>query len=181
MKAFSFAPSLARDACFRPFFVVCLLAVLSCVFPLRAGEPVAKPSSGTPLDATPAEIVKFYGPILRANARVRNHQILDGTVLDGNLYGKNGIVIRVVFYKGRSVLLEYTRATGALTAEDVRLLLAANASNFSWETGKDSTDTTKFYRRSDDKAIAHWTTENDGSLLVSAEDAIGTFAGGAIQ
>ena len=147
---------------------------------LRADDKAA-PASATPLNATPAEVAKFYGPVLKHNARVRNHQILEGTVLDGDLYGKNGIVIRAVFFKGRCVLLEYTRSTGPLTLADVNQFLAANAASSSWQQGKDSTDAAKFYRRLDDKAIAHWSTENDGSLLVSVEDGNSSLGGGGLM
>ena len=180
MRTRSFSHNVARGTPSR-LLVVCLLAAFALLAgPLRA-EEAARPSSGTPLDATPSEIVKFYGPVLRANARVRNHQILDGSVFDGNLYGKNGLVIRVVYHKDRSVLLEYVRAVGPLSTADVNLLLASNAGSFAWETGKGSTETSKFYRRSDGRAIAHWTAANDGSLLVSAEDSVGSLGDGVIQ
>ena len=135
----------------------------------------------TPLNATPAEIAKIYGPVLKHNARVRNHQVLEGSVMDGDLYGKNGFIIRAVYIKGRCVLLEYTRATGPLTFADVNPLLAANAGNSTWETGKDSTDATRFYRRLDDKAVAEWTRDNDGSLLISVEDGNTALGGGLLQ
>ncbi len=154
------------------------LVIISPGFGLRADEKPA--SNGTPLDATAAEIVKFYGPVARANARVRNHQVLDGTVLDGDLHSRNGLIIRVVYFKGRCVLLEYTRVAGPLTLADVNPLLASNAGNFSWQQGKDSSATARFYRRTDDKAIAHWSTENDGSLLISAEDGSNAL-GGLVQ
>lgn len=141
-----------------------------------AKEPSVKQApaaNGTPLGATVDEVAKLYGPVLKANARVRNHEVLEGTVIDGNLYARNGLIIRVVYIKGRSVLLEYTRANGSLTFADVNPLLAATAGVSSWEPGKENTDTNKFYRRLDDKAVAHWTTENDGSLLISAEEGPG--------
>ena len=146
---------------------------------VRADE-AALPGN-TPLDGTPAEVAKFYGPVLRHHARVRNHMVLEGTVLDGDLYGKNGFIIRAVFTKGRCVLLEYTRATGPLTLADVNPLLTINAGNSSWQPGKDNTEATRFYHRLDDKAIAHWSTENDGSLLVSVEDGNTTLGGGLMQ
>ncbi len=161
-------------------WMLALLAGMWLVAPLWAEEtPV--PSSGTPLDATNAEIVKFYGPILRANARVHKHLILEGTALDGDLHGKNGLVIRVVYHKDRSVLLEYTRITGQLTLADVNPLLTSNAGGSAWQEGKDSTTTSKFYRRQDDKAIAHWTADNDGSLLVSVEDGNAGFGKNLMQ
>ena len=161
----------------RVVFVACLL--LDSVHPQSRADDAA--SGGTPLNSTPTEVAKFYGPVLKHNARVRNHQVLEGTVLDGDLYGKNGIVIRAVYFKSRCVLLEYTRATGTLTPADVNQFLAANAGGSSWQQGKDSTDVSKFYRRLDDKAIAHWSTENDGSLLVSTEDGNSTLGGGLLQ
>lgn len=161
-----------------------LLTALLALF-LAAGwsvtswaEDAPRVSGGTPLEATRPEIAKFYGPVLRANARVRNHQILDGSVLDGDLHGRNGLVIRVVYHQGRCVLLEYTRATGQLTMGDANLLLASNAGSVSWEQGKNSTPTSKFFRRVDDRAVAHWTSENDGSLLVSAEERGHALGGG---
>lgn len=144
-------------------------------------DPSPAPSGGTPLDATPAEMAKIYGPVLRHNARVRNHVVLDGGVMDGDLYGKNNLIIRALYIKGRCVLLEYTRANGALTFADVNPLLATNAGNATWELGKDSTDDAKFYHRSDDKAIAHWSKENDGSLLVSVEDGNSALGGNLAQ
>ena len=74
------------------------------------------------------------------------------------------------------MLLEYTRVDGALTAADVDAALAASVAGFAWEMGKDSTDATRFYHRTDGKAIANWQTGNDGSLLVSTEDADTTFS-----
>ena len=135
---------------------------------VRAGEHAV--GDDTPLNGTPAQVAKFYGPVLKHNARVRNHVILEGSVMDGDLYGKNGLIIRAVYIKGRCALLEYTRATGPLTLADVNPLLASNADGSSWQEGKDSTETAKFYHRTDNKAIAHWSLENDGSLLVSVED-----------
>jgi hypothetical protein len=139
--------------------------------PARCDEPPAA-ATDSPLGETPAEISQRYGPVLRHNARVRHHQVLDGgSAMDGDLYQKNGIIIRVVFQRGRAVLLEYNRAGGALTSADIDLLLAATAGGFLWEQGKDSTDAIKMYHRTDNKAVAHWTTDPDGSLLVAAEDA----------
>ena len=126
-------------------------------------------------------MAKHYGPMLKHNARVRNHIVLEGSVLDGDLYSKNNLIIRAVFIKNRCVLLEYTRATGPLTLADVNPLLTANAGNSAWQQGKDSTDTAKFYHRLDDKAVAHWSTENDGSLLISVEDGNAGFGGGLLQ
>ena len=134
------------------------------------GQETPRPASGTPLDATRAEVARFYGPVQRANARVRNHQIIEGSALDGDLYSKNGLIIRVVFYKGRSVLLEYTRVDGPLAVADVNPFLTANAGSSTWEQGRDSTDVNKFYHRIDGQAVAHWSKENDGSLLISAEN-----------
>ena len=135
----------------------------------------------TPLNGTPAEVAKRYGPVLKHNARVRNHEVLEGSVMDGDLYGKNGFIIRAVYIKGRCVLLEYTRATGPLTFADVNPLLATNAGNSTWESGKDSTDATKFYHRLDDKAVAQWTRDNDGSLLISVEDGDSALGGGLLH
>lgn len=125
-----------------------------------------------PLGATPAEIVKIYGPVLRHNARVRHHEILDGgdSIFTGDLHAKNGLIIRTVYHKDRCLLLEYTRVDGALSAADVDTALAASVAGFSWEMGKDSTDAAKFYHRTDGKAIAQWATGYDGSLLVATED-----------
>ena len=126
----------------------------------------------SPLGATPAEISKIFGPVLRHNARVRHHEILDGgdSIFTGDLHGKNGLIIRTVYHKDRCVLLEYTRVDGALSQMDVDAALAASVAGFAWEMGKDSTDAAKLYHRTDGKAIAHWATGYDGSLLVSTED-----------
>ena len=134
--------------------------------------PAAKatPAGRNPLGATPQEIVRLYGPILRHNARVRHHQVLEGgTVLDGDLHGHNGLVVRVVYHGGCSVLLEYTRAGGALAPADVNALLTATAGGSSWTQGKDSTDAIKLFHRADGKAVAHYAADNDGSLLIAAE------------
>ena len=94
----------------------------------------------------------------------------DGTVLDGDLHVKDGLVVRVEYIKGRSAVLEYIRATGQLTPAEVPALLAANVGGSAWELGKDSTEDNKFYHRLDDRAIAHWTKEGDGSLLIAVEN-----------
>ena len=137
-----------------------------------ASSPAAKatPAGHNPLGATPQEIVRLYGPMLRHNARVRHHQVLEGgTVLDGDLHGHNGLIIRVVYHEGRSILLEFTRVGGAVTPADVSFLLAATADDLAWVPGKDSTDTTKLYRRADGKAIASYAVGDDGSLIIAAE------------
>ena len=72
---------------------------------------------------------------------------------------RNGLVIRVVYHLGHAVLLEFTRAAGTLTADDVNTLLTSCAGVSNWELGKDSTDTAKLYHRLDGKAVAHWSTE----------------------
>jgi hypothetical protein len=137
---------------------------------VRCGEPAA-PLEG-PLGETPAQIVQRYGPVRRHNARVRHHQVLEGgSAMDGDLYEKNGIVIRVVYQRGRAVLLEFNREAGPLSLADVDLLLATTAGSFAWEQAKTSTDAIKMYRRTDNRAVAHWTTDADGSLLVATEDA----------
>ena len=137
-----------------------------------APPPAAKatPAGRNPLGATSQEIVRLYGPVLRHNARVRHHQVLEGgTVLDGDLHGRNGFIIRVVYHEGRAILLEFTRVGGAVTPADVNFLLTATADNSAWVPGKDSTDTTKFYRRADNKAIASYAVGDDGSLIIAAE------------
>ena len=148
---------------------------LAASFGLAAPRPApAAPDAPTaeahgPLGATPQQIIGRYGPVLKHNARVRHHQVLEGgTVLDGDLYGKNGLIIRVVYHQNRSVLLEYTRAGGELTAGDINTLLATCAEGSSWEMGKDSTDAMKLYHRLDGRAVAHWAV-GDGSFLVAAE------------
>jgi hypothetical protein len=136
----------------------------------RCGEPAG--ASDGPLGETPAQIVQRYGPVRRHNARVRHHQVLEGgTAMDGDLYEKNGIVIRVVFQRGRAVLLEFNREAGPLSPADVDLLLASTAAGFAWEQGQTSTDAMKLYHRTDSRAVAHWTTDADGSLLIATEDA----------
>ena len=136
----------------------------------RGNEPAA-PNDG-PLGETPAQIVQRYGPVLRHNARVRHHQVLEGgSSMDGDLHARNGIIIRVVYQQGQVVLLEFNRPAGPLSSADVDSLLTSTAAGFAWEQGKDSTDAMKMYRRTDNRAVAHWTTDADGSLLVAAEDA----------
>ncbi len=135
-----------------------------------APVPTATPAPGNPLGATPQEIVRLYGPVLKHNARVWHHQVLEGgTTLDGDLHGRNGIVIRVVYHEGHAILLEFTRVAGALSPADVKTILGTAANGAAWVEGKDSTDLRKFYRRTDDRAIAHYATDYDGSLLVSSE------------
>lgn len=149
--------------------------------PAHAEEETA--ANKIPLGTTPQQITALYGPVLRHNARVRRHEILEGgTVIDGDLYSRDGLVVRVVFHGGLSVLLEYTRVAGPLTVQDVNILLAANADRTStWETGKDSTETNRFYHRSDGKALAHYTTEYDGSLLIAADNTGSDFYGGKLM
>ena len=119
-----------------------------------------------------AEIAKLYGPVLRHNARVRHHEIIDGgdSIFTGDLHGKNDLVVRTVYHKDRCVLLEYTRINAALSAADIDAALAVNVAGFAWEMGKDSTDTSKYYHRTDGRAIAQWATGYDGSLLVFSEE-----------
>ena len=138
--------------------------------PVAAASPTARPAGKNPLGATPQEIVKLYGPVLKHNARVRHHQVLEGgTVLDGDLHGRNGVIIRVVYHGGRSVLLEFTRVGGGVSAADVNVLLTATADDSSWIPGRESTDTTKLYRRVDSRAIASYVSGDDGSLIIAAE------------
>ena len=136
-----------------------------------------------PLGATPTEIIKIFGPVLRHNARVRHHEILDGgdSIFTGDLHGKNGLIIRVVYHKDRCVLLEYTRVDGALSPVDVDTALAASVAGFAWEMGKDSTGASKFYHRTDGKAIAQWATGYDGSLLVTTEDSDNGFTNNLVH
>ena len=89
-------------------------------------------------------------------------------------------MIRVVFHAGVAVLLEYTRVEGPLTDRDTNVLLAANADTSTWEQGKDSTDINHYYRRADGKAVAHYATEYDGSLLIAAEGPGSDFYGGKL-
>ena len=85
--------------------------------------------------------------------------------------------IRVVFHAGVAVLLEYTRVNGQLTLQDANVLLAANTNDATWDPGKQNTETNRFYRRSDGKAVAHYATEYDGSLLIAAENTGGDLFG----
>ena len=169
----------------RPFLLrlAMLLACLWSALASRAEEPPATAPQVLPLGAAPQQIVSFYGPVLRHNARVRHHEVLEGgTVIDGDLYSRNGLVIRVVYHGGVSVLLEYTRVEGPLTIHDANVLLAANTSaNAAWEPGKDSTDANHFYRRTDGKALAHYTTDSDGSLLIASENTGTDFYGGKLM
>ncbi len=159
---------------------VCLWFSLAAVSSRAEDENAA---DKIPLGATPQQIATLYGPVLRHNARVRRHEILEGgTVIDGDLYSRNGLVIRVVYHGGVAVLLEYTRVAGPLTIHDVGPLLAANVDHASaWEPGKDSTDTNRFYHRTDGKALAHYTTENDGSLLIASDNTGSDFYGGKLM
>ena len=159
-------------AFFRPMAALWLAIVLTLPLGPAPGRGQLLEPKICALGASPADIIKIYGPVLRRNARVRHHEILDGgdSIFTGDLHGRNGIVIRTVFNKDRCVLLEYTRVDGALSAADVDAALAASKAAFAWEMGKDSTDASKFYHRTDGKAIANWATGYDGSLLVSTED-----------
>ena len=163
-----------------------LSAIGLCLWCLLAGATARAEEESAenkiPLGANPQQIATLYGPVLRHNARVRRHQILEGgTVIDGDLYSRNGLVIRVVYHGGLSVLLEYTRIAGPLTPQDANTLLAANADRTStWEPGKDSTEINHFYRRSDGKALAHYTSENDGSLLIASDNTGSDFYGGKL-
>ncbi len=154
----------------------CLLAVI-LLWAAGPGKNVARGdepslSGSNPLGETPAQIEQRYGPARRHNARVRHHQVLEGgSAMDGDLYEKNGIVIRVVFQHGVAVLLEFNRVAGPLLATDVHILLAETSGGFVWQPGAASTEASKFYNRSDNHAVAHWTTDADGSLLIATEDA----------
>jgi hypothetical protein len=149
------------------------------LYPGRCDGPA--PASDSPLGETPAQIAQRYGPVLRHNARVRHHRVLEGgTAMDGDLYEKNGIIVRVVYQRGRAVLLEFNREAGPLSSADVDLLLASASSGFAWEEGKpvaSATDTgtgagaMRMYHRADNRAVANWTTDADGSLIVATEDA----------
>ena len=132
-----------------PFAVFLFVAVCGFVGPDTApAAPGDRGSETGPLHATPEQIAGRYGPILRRNARVRHHQVLEGgTILDGDLHGKNGLIIRTVYDRNRCVLLEFTRATAPMTAADVSALLDSCAAGSTWELGKDSTDAAKLYHR----------------------------------
>ncbi len=138
--------------------------------PARCDEPAV--ADAGPLGETPAQIVQRYGPVLRHNARVRHHQVLEGgSAMDGDLHQKNGIIVRVVYQHGRAALLEFNRAARPLSSADVDLLLAAPSAGFAWEQGKDTADGAKVYQRRDHRAVASLTPTDDGSLLVATEDA----------
>ena len=147
----------------RPAVFLCLLLAAACA-PLAA-------TARAQLGETPKEIARRYGPVARHNARVREHAVLDGGPIDGDLYEKGGFYIRVVYdrTKGAADLLEFSRKEGPLTPADAARLLNENAGGSKWEPGKDSTDAIKFYRRADGAAIASWTTGFHGSLLIAAE------------
>ena len=144
--------------------LVAVLLALACPR-LASGDATAH----SPLGATAEEIAQRYGPILKHNARVWHHQVLEGgTVLDGDLHGKNGLVIRVVYHQAHVVLIEFTRATAPMSVADVNALLATCADDSTWEPGKDSTEKTKFFHRADGRAIGHWEVD-DSSLLIASE------------
>jgi hypothetical protein len=131
---------------------------------------LAAPSSArAQLGETRAEVAKRYGPIIRSHARIREHQILDGAAADSDIHEKNGLYIRVVYGQERAVQLEFSKKEGVLSAQEVETLLAGCADGSKWEPGKDSTEAIKFYRRLDGRAVASWTTDFHGSLLVGAE------------
>lgn len=151
-----------------PFFqrLSCLLCAVALV---GHASPASAADDPGPLGATPQQIVTRYGPLLAHNARVHHHLVITGgSAMDGDLYGKDGMVIRVVYHQNRAVLLEFVRATGTLTPADITALLVTCDEGSTWEMGKDSTDAAKFYHRADGKAIAHWAV-GDGSLLVAAD------------
>lgn len=177
--------STMKLAFWRSFLCGALVLVAGGLLPAGTSRLQAQeeqtPAVRAPLGATPQQIGELYGKVLRHNARVRRHQILEGgTVIDGDLYSRNGLVIRVVFHAGVAVLLEYTRVEGPLTAQDASLLLAANADASTWESGKDSTETSRFYRRADGKALAHYATEYDGSLMIASDNFSNDFYGGRL-
>ena len=159
-----------------PFLLVAALwLALALVLSVGAGTGRAQRLEPAicPLGATPAEIDRLYGPVLRHNARVRHHEILDdknASIFTGDLHGRRDLIIRTVYHKDHCVLLEYTRVAAALSAADVDAALAASAQSFAWEMGKDSTADAKLYHRTDGKAVAHWAVGYDGSLLVSSEE-----------
>ena len=170
----SFLSSLAAT------FIASLLFALPGHPACAEDDPSESPKA--PLGSTPQQIAALYGPVLRHNARVRRHQILEGgTAIDGDLYSRNGLVVRVVYHAGVAVLLEYTRVAGPLTIPDANLLLAANASTAAWEPGKENTETNRFFRRSDNKAVAHYAAEYDGSLLIAAETTSNNLCGDRIM
>ena len=147
-----------------------IVAVTMGAIPALCGEPL--PSTRSPLGETPGQILQRYGPVLRHNARVRHHIVLEGgSAIDGDLHEKNGVIVRVVYAAGRVVLLEFNREATALSVADVNSLLADAAGGFFWQLGNGSDDAQKMYRRSDNRAVATWTTDADGSLLIATEDA----------
>lgn len=148
-----------------------LVALLGLALPRTAAlaAPATTRPGNSPLGATPQEIIGRYGPVLVHHARVRHRLVITGgTAMDGDLHGKDGLVIRVVYHQNRAVLLEFVRAEGNLTPVDITALLASCDEGSTWEMGKDSTGAAKFYHRADNHAVAHWAVE-DGSLLVAAE------------
>lgn len=168
---------------FRSVAALWLAVVLASAGWTPSSQAQLLASKTSPLGATPAEIVKIFGSVLRHNARVRHHEILEGgdSVFTGDLHGQSGLIIRVVYHKDRCVLLEYTRVDGALSPADVDAALAASVAEFAWEMGKDSTDASKFYHRTDGKAIAQWATGYDGSLLVASEDSDNGFTNNLVH
>ena len=141
------------------------------VVALVSGWLIFSPSSVySQLRATPEEITKIYGPVFRHNARLWHRQFYDGSVVDGDIYKKDEIYVRVVFRQDKAVLLEFSRIDDALKQKDIDAMLSASAEGSHWEMGKDSTLEAKFYRRVDDLAIAQWAIGYDGSLLISAEE-----------
>ena len=147
-----------------------LLLAAAGAYPARCDAPAV--AGEGPLGESPAQIVQRYGPVLRHNARVRHHQVLEGgSAMDGDLHQKNSIIIRVVYQHGRAALLEFNRVAGPLLSADVDLLLASTSAGFTWEPGKDTADGAKVFHRSDNRAVANLTTDADGSLLVATEDA----------
>ena len=169
----------------RPLLPRLLASAVCCLWFLlgSASTRAEDAAEKVPLGATPQQISALYGPVLRHNARVRRHAILEGgTVIDGDLYSRNGLVVRVVFHGGVAVLLEYTRVAGALTVQDVNVLLAANADVTStWTAGKDNTEAERFYQRSDGGALAHYASEYDGSLLIASDKIDSDFYGGKLM
>ena len=120
------------------FLSVRRLAALTsvCLFTgtaLAPAAPAADHHAGA-LGATPPEIVPRYGPVLAHNARFHHRLVITGgSAMDGDLHGKDGLVVRVVYHQNRAVLLEFTRAVGVLAPADVDPMLSSSGDDSTWD------------------------------------------------
>ena len=123
------------------------------------------------LGEAPAEIARRFGPPIRTNARVYQHQIIGGPETSGDVHLQGSLFIRIVYGPGGAVQAEFSPREGALPRPAVDELLAAAADGSRWQETRGGGETIRFFRRVDGQALASWTTGADGSLLIAADGA----------